>query len=576
MSRQSRYSSSLIEDYENDNIETVFENDNAETVYEIFDVTITGDSKNVKEKYKPITAMSREESELLWKIDIRAQNFPQIMILRFLLGTFEAGFFPGAVFYITKWYKNNEENFRISLFVSAATIAGAFSGLMSFSAFIIDGTLTCAVALFSFFLIPDSIETASWLTRRERKLATERLSHEPSHQCKDYTENHQILEAFKDWKIYMAMLLYFCILAPLYSFSFFISSIVNGLGFNPPIASDRAGVRGPYLVCCLLVSILGYVCLVTQSVSIPVKYLGACIVGIGLFPCVPTSITWLINNLAGETKCAIGDAMMIAAGNIGAGISTQFYKSLDAPDYKLGHSISLALLIVATIIVLIKFNLLSRANDKKLIEKYNRDIDDEEMTMKFGEKHPSFIAHLLVPGTDLSGTPVPGSRISGTPVPGTRISGTPVPGTHISGTPVPGTRTSGISVPGTHISGTHVHRTRIPDTPVPGTVKQVRQPHFIGQLKPTVILYGDIHPKGLEISQIAIRDQDKADCLIIMGTSLRIPGVKCLIKDFAKAIYKRKGYVIIVNTTNVVTKEWNGIIDYQIESTCDEWLNLLA
>ncbi|KAF0513386.1 galactose oxidase [Gigaspora margarita] len=84
-----------------------------------------------------------------------------------------------------------------------------------------------------------------------------------------------------------------------------------------------------------------------------------------------------------------------------------------------------------------------------------------------GESVPR--AHLLVPGTDLSGTPVPGTRISGTPVPGARISGTPVPGTRISGTPVPGTRTSGTSVPGTHISGTPVHRTRIPDTPVPGT-----------------------------------------------------------------------------------------------------------
>ncbi|CAG8834313.1 25355_t:CDS:2, partial [Gigaspora margarita] len=279
MSRQSRYSSSLIEDYENDNIESVFENDNAETVYEIFNVIINDDSKNVKEKYKPIKTMSREENELLWKIDIRAQNFPQIMILRFLLGAFEAGFFPGAVFYITKWYKNNEENFRISLFVSASTIAGAFSGIISFSV----ATL--------FHEANGLSETASWLTRRERKLATECLSHEPSHQCEDYTEKHQILEAFKDWKIYMAMLLYFCILAPLYSFSFFISSIVNGLGFNPPIASDRAGVRGPYLVCCLLVAIMGYAFLITQNVSTPVKYLGACIVGIGLFPCMPTSIT---------------------------------------------------------------------------------------------------------------------------------------------------------------------------------------------------------------------------------------------------------------------------------------------
>ncbi|CAG8617408.1 6623_t:CDS:2 [Dentiscutata heterogama] len=55
-----------------------------------------------------------------------------------------------------------------------------------------------------------------------------------------------------------------------------------------------------------------------------------------------------------------------------------------------------------------------------------------------------------------------------------------------------------------------------------------------------------------------------------MGTSLRIPRVKALIKEFASAVHDRKGYVILVNATDVVTKGWNGVIDYQIEGTCDD------
>ncbi|CAG8730223.1 21209_t:CDS:2 [Gigaspora margarita] len=92
-----------------------------------------------------------------------------------------------------------------------------------------------------------------------------------------------------------------------------------------------------------------------------------------------------------------------------------------------------------------------------------------------------------------------------------------------------------------------------------------------------VILYGNGHPNKLEIREIAAYDQKKADCLIIMGTSLRIlgVGVKNLIKEFAKAVHESKGYVIMVNATNVVTKEWNGIIDYQIVSTCDDWVELV-
>ncbi|CAG8654247.1 1335_t:CDS:2, partial [Cetraspora pellucida] len=105
--------------------------------------------------------------------------------------------------------------------------------------------------------------------------------------------------------------------------------------------------------------------------------------------------------------------------------------------------------------------------------------------------------------------------------------------------------------------------------------KEGKRPHTIGQLKPTVILYGDSHPKGQEICQIATHDQNKADCLIIIGTSLRIPGVKALIKDFARAVHDRNGYVILVNTRDVVTKEWNGLIDFQIEGACDEWVKLV-
>ncbi|CAG8534627.1 6412_t:CDS:10, partial [Racocetra persica] len=80
-----------------------------------------------------------------------------------------------------------------------------------------------------------------------------------------------------------------------------------------------------------------------------------------------------------------------------------------------------------------------------------------------------------------------------------------------------------------------------------------------------IILYGDIHPKGLEISEIAKCDQDKADCLLIIETFLRIPEVKDLIKGFARAVHGRDGCIILVNTTDVANKGWNGIIDYQIE-----------
>jgi hypothetical protein len=45
----------------------------------------------------------------------------------------EAGLYPGVAFYITMWYCRHEAQLRQALFFSAASVAGAFSGLLAFA-----------------------------------------------------------------------------------------------------------------------------------------------------------------------------------------------------------------------------------------------------------------------------------------------------------------------------------------------------------------------------------------------------------------------------------------------------------
>jgi len=56
-----------------------------------------------------------------------------------------------------------------------------------------------------------------------------------------------------------------------------------------------------------------------------------------------------------------------------------------------------------------------------------------------------------------------------------------------------------------------------------------------------------------------------------MGTSLRIYGVKRLVKDFAKVIYKRAGKVIFINLTEPA-KSWDGVFDYWVDWDYDAWV----
>jgi MFS family permease len=59
------------------------------------------------------------------------QNLSGYLSSRFFLGVAEAGLFPGVVFYLSMWYKRNEQHFRVTLFFSAASLAGAFGGVLA-------------------------------------------------------------------------------------------------------------------------------------------------------------------------------------------------------------------------------------------------------------------------------------------------------------------------------------------------------------------------------------------------------------------------------------------------------------
>jgi len=98
----------------------------------------------------------------------------------------------------------------------------------------------------------------------------------------------------------------------------------------------------------------------------------------------------------------------------------------------------------------------------------------------------------------------------------------------------------------------------------------------IGTLRPAIVLYDEPHPLGDEIGQIQAADVRKGpDLLIIMGTSLKVHGLKKLVKEFAKVTHARKspktpGLVIFVNKTPP-GGEWDGVIDYHVEGDTDSW-----
>lgn len=67
------------------------------------------------------------------------------------ISTAESGLFPGVVYYFSMWYKRRERQFRISLFFSAAALAGSFGGILAYVSPNVSMVMTLRYEMLTFF-----------------------------------------------------------------------------------------------------------------------------------------------------------------------------------------------------------------------------------------------------------------------------------------------------------------------------------------------------------------------------------------------------------------------------------------
>lgn len=58
-------------------------------------------------------------------------SFAGLLVTRFLIGVFEAGFFPGAMWLVSEWYPPHKTQTRMAMFYMSSAASGAFSGLLA-------------------------------------------------------------------------------------------------------------------------------------------------------------------------------------------------------------------------------------------------------------------------------------------------------------------------------------------------------------------------------------------------------------------------------------------------------------
>ena len=132
------------------------------------------------------------------------------LILRFLLGVSEAGFFPGMILYLTYWFPSRERAQAVAKFMTATSIAGVVGGFVSHFLLNLDGVAglhgwqwlflsegipTFLVGISVLWVLKDHPRDAAWLTEPEKRWLDAEL--ERDRQEGGASEKHHLLDAFK-------------------------------------------------------------------------------------------------------------------------------------------------------------------------------------------------------------------------------------------------------------------------------------------------------------------------------------------------------------------------------------------
>ncbi|KAK0185190.1 MFS general substrate transporter [Armillaria mellea] len=355
-----------------------------------------------------------------------AKNYPQLVGARVCLGVSEAGLFPGVVYYLTLWYPRHQLQLRIGYFFGAASLAGAFSGLLAFAIsfmsgtrgllgwswiFIIEGSATVAVGLLSFFIMVDFPTTAKFLTPEERAFVVWKKKYENSSVGEEehFSVQH-IIQALTDWQVFLHILIYMSIIGPLYGITFFLPTIINTFGHTPAISqlltvppyvfativlylfarySDSLKMRSPFIYLGLVMLLMGFAINVSDAAP-GVKYFGTFFCVAGSYASFPGVVAWLGNNLAGQYKRGVGMATQIGIGGFSGAIASNIYRTQDSPRFILGHALELMFVgigLVCVPVAVIRYKRINANREKEMQEGMNYS---REELKRMGDRAPDF------------------------------------------------------------------------------------------------------------------------------------------------------------------------------------------
>lgn len=298
---------------------------------------------------------------ILWGIVSTAMMFTSspmsFYVLRFLLGVAEAGFFPGAVLYLTYWYPAERRAKIIALFMTPVAFSGLIGGPLSGWIlqnlngvngwagwqwmFLVEGVPSVILGILIIFLLSERPRDARWLSEGDRRLIEADLAAERAREPAPVTLN--LIPMLKEGRTYLLSYVYFALVAGVITVSFWIPTLIKasfaagtpieiGLLTAIPYAcggigmvvigshSDRTGERRWHCVGSLVAGAAGLALVAAASSSLTIAMVAMSLATIGIFSGFPTF--WAASTqYLGSAIIATGLALISSLGQFGGLLS---------------------------------------------------------------------------------------------------------------------------------------------------------------------------------------------------------------------------------------------------------------
>ncbi len=289
----------------------------------------------------------------------------QFYVMRFLLGAFEAGFFPGVILYLTYWFPGPRRGQMIAIFMAATSMASIVAGPLCGGImrwmdgingwhgwqwlFLVQGVPASLLGIAAYLYLQDKPEQAHWLDAREKKVLRDHLEHDRG--LVVGASHTSMWKMLKDPKVYTLALAYFLLLGATYTMVFWLPTLIKSWGIDdlfmigiysaiPSLfgiatmvligrSSDRRKERRWHFFLCVVLAALGLGITIATQGHFFGSMIGLCIATIGITAATPLFFTATSEYLPMATA-ASGIALISSLGNLGAAVSPSLTGAITA------------------------------------------------------------------------------------------------------------------------------------------------------------------------------------------------------------------------------------------------------